>query len=142
MNKKLYLGATIVALLMLGVAAYALYNASANPSEPENVSPSATQGNNTAQNPTPATGQTITVTGTVVCLTPKKTDGPQVTSCAIGLKQDDGKSYALTSQDPTVVGSLPGGSKVTVTGSLAQPSQQPSEFDIVGVIAVTTVQRL
>ena len=134
MKKKLYLGASIV-LLMLGVAGYALYNASANEPASENISSSP------AQSPTPATGQTLTVTGTVVCLTPKKTDGPQATSCAIGLKQDDGKSYALTSQDPTVVGSLPGGSRVTATGSLTQPSQ-PSEFDIVGVIAVTTVQRL
>jgi len=123
MRKKLYLGITIAVVSAIGVTAYAWHKSSASP----------------PKNQLPATGQTITVTGTIGCLEPKNTDGPQESSCAIGLKQDDGKSYALSSPDPTTVGSLPTGQKVQIRGTF---SQQSSKYDAIGLIKVTSLQRL
>jgi archaellin len=128
MNKKLYLGiVALVLVLVAGVSAYILINHSA-----ATVS-------KTGPNNTKVAGKPITVTGTIECLTQKNMTGPQNTSCAIGLEQDGGKSYALTSQDPVTLGSLPTGQKIRASGTF---SQQSSRYDVEGIINVTSVERL
>lgn len=82
--------------------------------------------------------ETITVEGTIGCLEPKDKTAVRDMSCAIGLKAGDGKSYALSANDPSSI-SLPTGQKVVVSGSL---STQESTFDTEGVIAVATVKQL
>jgi len=136
MNKKLFLTlAAIVAVVVAGAAVYAI-NKDSSP-EPGDSS-LATKGGSTEIN-SPQTSQPITVVGTVQCLAPKSSEEAQSTSCAIGLQQADGKSYALSAQDPTTTGGLPTGSQVQVTGLLSQPS---SQFDINGVITVQSLQKL
>lgn len=81
----------------------------------------------------------VTKEGTIICLKPKDATGPQNMSCAIGLQSDDGKSYALVSNDPSVVGSLPNGQKVRVFGLL---TQSESTYDIAGVIKLKTIDKI
>lgn len=63
-----------------------------------------------------------TLEGKVVCLPHKNTDGPQTLECATGLLADDGKYYALQSEDPdNSLASRAGSDKrVRVTGVLRQ----------------------
>jgi ABC-type Fe3+-hydroxamate transport system substrate-binding protein len=143
MNKRLYIGIFIIVLMAIAsVSVFALHNnSSADSSSPSSVSssPAQSNSNSASKNQSQTTGQPITVTGTIECLPPKNTNGLQATSCAIGLKQDNGTSYAITSQDPTTVGSLPTGQRVQVSGTL---SQQSSQYDIEGIVNVTAVQKL
>jgi hypothetical protein len=81
----------------------------------------------------------ISVEGEVGCLEPKDKTGPHITSCAIGIKQDDGTSYALGSDDPTLTGSIPTGQQVRVTGTF---TEQTSTYDAKGLIHVTSVEKL
>lgn len=132
MNKRLLIiGLVIIALFAISAVAYASLNST---TKGNTVPPSS--GTNT---PTPKDGgQAITVSGVIGCLTPKDTSGPMTASCAVGVKADDGKSYALSADDPTLTGGVPTGSKVLVTGTL---SNQSSEYDTVGVIKVTSLER-
>jgi hypothetical protein len=135
MNKKIVIAiATAIVILAGGITAYALSNNSSPTGAPVSSAP-ATQKNTVATN----TGSAVTKTGTIECLTPKDTSGPQTTSCAIGMKQDDGTSYALNADDPTTTGSIPTGSRVQVTGTL---SQQTTQYTIAGIIHVISIQRL
>ncbi|MEK7600148.1 MAG: hypothetical protein AAB462_03895 [Patescibacteria group bacterium] len=81
----------------------------------------------------------VTKIGTISCLKVKDNDGPQATSCAVGVFDTDGKTYALYSDDPTVVGDLRTGQRIQVTGLL---KQQNTEFDIYGVIVVQSIKQL
>ncbi len=143
MNKKLYIGvAALVLIVVAGCFVYALHGtSSAGGTNVGSASSSLVQNNSSgpSKNNNQTTGQPITVTGTVECLTLKSTASQQATSCAIGLKQDDGTSYAITSQNPTTTGSLPTGQRVQVSGTL---SQQSSQYDIAGIVNVTAIQRL
>lgn len=86
-------------------------------------------------------GTAIAVDGVVDCLKHKNTDGPQTLECAIGLVSDDGESYALAANDPTLTGSIPTGQNVRVTGTVTLP-QDTIIYDIQGVIQVETVEQL
>ncbi|HYH75589.1 MAG TPA: hypothetical protein VD735_06570 [Candidatus Saccharimonadales bacterium] len=90
------------------------------------------------EKPAPSDDKQTKVTGKVTCLSPASQDGAQNTSCAIGL-ESNGKMYALHNPDPSVVGSLPTGQKVEVTGTVTQPDAQS---DAPGIIGVTSVKRL
>lgn len=81
---------------------------------------------------------TVTVEGTIGCLEPKDKAAVQDMSCAIGLKSDDGKSYALGANDPSSI-SIPTGQRVVVSGSLAA---QESKYVSEGVIVVATVKQI
>lgn len=81
---------------------------------------------------------TVTVEGVIGCLEPKDKAAVQDLSCAIGLKADDGKSYALGANDPSSI-SMPTGQRVVVSGSL---TEQESKYDSEGVIVVATVKQL
>lgn len=66
-------------------------------------------------------------------------DNPiQTTSCAIGLRSDEGEHYAMYTEDPTTVGMLPTGQRVQVTGTL----EQTNRYGLAGIIDVTTIERL
>jgi hypothetical protein len=138
-RKQLFAFASLVIVLAVVISAYALAKKSTHQSS---VTSSATsspqQSSANSHGITPPTGKPVTTSGTIGCLTPKDTTGPQVQSCAIGLRTSDGTSYALSSQDPTLVGSLPTGQKVQVAGTL---SVQSSQYDIAGVIDVTSLQQ-
>lgn len=72
----------------------------------------------------------INITGTSVCL-PHKDSGPTALECAIGIKGDDGRYYALSGATPQT----DFGERVSVRGVLASP--EPNEkYSIAGTITV------
>ncbi|HET8581181.1 MAG TPA: MliC family protein [Candidatus Paceibacterota bacterium] len=79
----------------------------------------------------------ITVSGTFVCLPHKDTSGPQTDECAFGIKDAQGRYFALMSTDPASIGTLAGGAHITVDGTFA-PRSDPKYQDL-GVITVTDV---
>lgn len=88
---------------------------------------------NSEQNPT-----AITVTGTIVCLDPKDNTGAQDLSCAVGIKEDEGKSYALYSpQNMGIIAAL-SGKKLTVEGTL---QKNQTKYQSEGTITVISVRR-
>lgn len=136
MNKKLLIILVIVLVVILGGAAYAIRSRTSSPTDDSNAS-------SASQNSAPVPSSTdnakdITVSGVIGCLMPKDTNSAVNSSCAIGIKSDDGKSYALSAKDPTLTGSVPTGTRVQVTGSL---TVQSSKFDAIGTIQVRSLER-
>ncbi len=129
--------AALIVLIIGGMGAYALGR---NNSMRSHMVVSSSGQPNMPQHTTLAKlGQPITVTGTVRCLTPTSKTSSQDNSCAIGIKGDDGKDYAITSTDSTQTGSLMTGSRVQVIGTLTQSA---SPYNIAGSIQVSSVQHL
>ena len=84
------------------------------------------------QKPT-TTSTEVTVSGKLVCLPHKNTDGPQTLECAFGLRTDDNRHYALQySPFPTEHNV---GDRLQVTGQLT--TGEDTIYDIVGTIKVT-----
>jgi len=138
MTRKLTI-ITLAVLLLLaaGITAYVLTN---NSSTPPNQSSSSPQNRKDPQAKKPQTGTPVTVTGMVICLTHKDTSGPQDLMCAIGLKSDDGTSYGLSSEDPSLTGSMPTGQRVKVTGTVTE--SQDTKYDMAGTLHVTSMEKL
>jgi hypothetical protein len=132
MNKKILLLAgtflIIIAAVVIGLGG------KRNQSKPSQVQPAS------PKQVEPTDGQTVTKTGTLSCLEHKDTSGPQTNECAFGLKQDDGTAYGLGSDDPMLIGSLPTGQQVEVTGKLTPAT--PSKYATSGTIQVQSVKRL
>ncbi|CAN5188485.1 hypothetical protein BH09PAT3_BH09PAT3_0200 [soil metagenome] len=135
MKKNLYLLIGLVLIVGVAAAAFALTrNSESVKSEPS----SATTGTQTgAQLET--TQKTVAVVGTIGCLEPSDATATQASSCAVGLQQDDGSSYALNADDPTTTGSIPTGQRVQVTGVV---SQESTSYKIDGVIKVKSIESL
>ena len=79
-----------------------------------------------------------TISGTIICLESVKNDGTQTGSCALGLRADKDTSYALNAADPTLIGSLPTGQKVRVTGTLTSP---PSGYKAVNTVQIQSLSK-
>ncbi len=82
----------------------------------------------------------VTLTGETTCL-PKKGDGPHTMECAIGLKADDGKHYAMDlSAISTIEGFWDTGKHITIEGTLVPVVMLSTDhwqtYDIEGVIRV------
>jgi hypothetical protein len=88
-----------------------------------------------------------TVVGTFECLPHRNTSGPQTDECAFGLKDADGKYYALNTQlmASTDWMNMPTGAEVSVEGVLVPVEQLSSDqwqkYDIVGIISATSITR-
>lgn len=86
------------------------------------------------------TPEPISVQGTINCLDPKDTSGSQVLSCAVGLKTDDNKNYALNNPNDTPAQSgILSGKNVMVTGMLTRPA---TTYKSDGTILVQTIKPL
>jgi hypothetical protein len=82
----------------------------------------------------------MTVEGTVTCLQPTPNAGGATTmSCALGLQRDADTAYALQSDDPTLIGTIPTGTRVRVHGQLVQKT---SNYNAAGIIVVDKVEKL
>jgi hypothetical protein len=64
----------------------------------------------------------IQMRGTLVCLPHKNPEGPQTLECAYGLKDEQGRYFALKDSDPGYknIGSVPMNATVTVEGSFTE----------------------
>lgn len=89
----------------------------------------------------PAANQTeITVEGSITCL-PHKSKEQVTLECTAGILADDGRHYAIRSTNSNVqIATLPGGSRVQITGNLLQPPAD-ERYDVVGIIEVTKVMQ-
>ncbi len=91
----------------------------------------------------------VTVTGSVICLPHRNTEGPQTMECAMGLRGDDGKNYsldlALLSEEDRML-AMVGDARISVTGIFMPiellSSDQWMKYDTVGIISVQTVANI
>lgn len=135
MNRKLAILVVVVLLLGgIGVGAYALRG---EDSSSATISPAGTKSSAATETPGTKKAIPVTISGKMICLTPKDTSGPVKNSCAFGLAGDDGKNYALNVDDP-LSASAPTGQQVKVTGSFTEAL---SEYDSVGIIKVELFER-
>lgn len=112
------------ALVVVGAALYALSFLIAQPGTPT-----------PDPEPEPSSEQT-TLQGEIACL-PHRGDGPHTLECAIGLKADDGKHYALKNlSDPAI----PVQTKVEVTGELTEETSDV--YDTAGTVDIETIEKL
>lgn len=85
-------------------------------------------------------GEPITVTGEVECL-PHKNVGPGdviTLECTYGIKDEDGRHYALSDPQFRFITNLPTGETATVNGTLLPALD--SKYDIVGTIELNSVE--
>lgn len=147
MPKRLIQISIVTLGLVVVVGAFALVASSLTKSS-DNLS-SATANTGTvsqkaaASNPTDSiasTSERIVMVGIMTCLTPKDGSGAQAASCALGLYGTDGNYYGLHSNDPTLVGSLPSGQRIQVTGFIDRNGT--TGYKILGIIDVTQLRKL
>jgi len=82
-------------------------------------------------------GQTVTITGVVVCLPHKDTSGPQTLECAFGIKDKTGIYYGLRDENHRFMASIQTGKTVTVTGILR--TDPKTIYDIKGIIEIQSL---
>lgn len=85
-------------------------------------------------------GEKITVSGTLICLPHKNTNGPQTLECAFGLKGDDGNNYGLTDPNWKYLIGVGNGTRIAITGKLNKKPDQ--KYDSVGIIEIETLEKL
>ncbi len=106
----------------------------------------------TVPSPTPipsATGEDITISGTMICLPHKNTNGPQTLECAFGLKGDDGNNYGLSDPGWKYLMGIGNGTRVKITGKLNKQSlipienkKQDTKYDSIGAITIETLTKI
>jgi hypothetical protein len=81
----------------------------------------------------------VTKMGTIACLQKKDTSDAQTQECGIGLKQDDGKMYALQTNNTSMnLQKFTSGEHVEVSGQLVI---EDSVYDIKGVLKVDSITK-
>lgn len=132
MKRNKILAILVIAVLVAsGAVVYALLNKDADKPSAQGVQVEDKDSVNTTA---------VTKIGTIGCLA-AASSGPQTMECALGLTEDDGTTYALRSEDPTLIGSIPTGQRIEVTGLLSQQANS-SKYKTSGTIAVESVRRL
>lgn len=154
----------VFALCLLGVAlaGYLATRAWTPRPQPAPEQPGATEATSSPATSTPPaaeqdrgpvarerTGSQEGIEGEYVCLPHKDTGGPQTLECALGLKADDGRYYAVSASGAiaeSASATTPTGARVRLTGNVVPaPALSTTEwdrYDIAGVISVTTFTRL
>ena len=89
---------------------------------------------------------TVTLEGRYVCLPHAETDGPQTLECALGIRTDDGKHYALDLQGVGGTGDVQTEGRIRVTGSFvplaALSSDRWYRYAIEGIVSATGFEKL
>lgn len=80
---------------------------------------------------------TVKVSGHVVCLPHRVTNGPQTLECAIGLQDDNGTYYGLRNMNPPLYDT---NISIVVDGNLEPDTN--SNYNVVGIIDVSSWKRL
>lgn len=88
--------------------------------------------------PNPDKSQEVTLQGTFGCLA-HRGDGPHTMECAFGLMLDDGRVYALGSDDPMSVAAISTGTRIEVTGMLRKVPDKKYLTD--GTVQVTSLKQ-
>jgi hypothetical protein len=143
MKQKIIGIATLGLLLLAGAAVY-VYADPAPGAVTTIESPSQNDSQGSGSSTMPAgegkvSPTSATLTGTIECL-PHKGSGPSTMECAIGLKGDDGKHYALTMFD--YPGQAGVGDRVALIGAMVTTDELHQQYDIVGTFQVDTATKL
>ena len=133
--KGALVGIIVGLILILAVVGYALLRDDPNSQSRTSDTPST---NNNSQTDLEKS-QEVTKTGIFNCLMPSG-DGPHTMECAFGLTLDDGTVYGLGSDDPMLIGVIPTGTRVEVTGALQKVPND--KYDTAGTLKVTSVKQL
>jgi hypothetical protein len=141
MIKKTVFIAMIIGVLLVGGALGFIMFVQKNPTLPGHSTVPAGSSQKSEEKPLDSPSQVIKV-GVMICLEPVQTDGPQTMECAFGLREDDGTTYGLRSEEPMLIGSVPTGQRIQVTGTLVSPSKVSDKYDTRGTVDVQTLQRL
>lgn len=131
-NKLLFV---LGSLIVIAGLATAVLIASGSASEGTSSSRARSTSDSKSSQPAPASS---TTEGTFECLT-HKGDGPQTLECGLGLRTDDGVMYALRSDDPAALGSVPMGKRIRVTGTV---TEEATQYDTAGTIRVEKLEQL
>lgn len=89
----------------------------------------------------PAVGPTK-IQGQIVCLPHRDTSGPQTLECAFGLKDDEGRYFALRDSDPTYKNISGVGTNVRVEVEGNFTPQEDSKYQSIGIIEVLSVTEI
>jgi hypothetical protein len=89
------------------------------------------------QQTTPKTTE-VQLTGTLVCLPHKNTDGPQTMECLTGLRTNDGTYYQLIDPDREFLRDTPFNKSVEVKGTLQTGTDE--KYQSKGTITLTDLQ--
>lgn len=142
MRKKLYLLLALTAVVVLvGSVSYVVADRSNDQQNPSQSSPP------TNTNPTPKPGdtapqQSVTLHGNSICLEFREPQDVQIMMCASGFRTDDGKVYALTSEDPMLSSGIPGDQHYEITGTIIGSADNISQYKQEGTIRVTAARAL
>lgn len=102
--------------------------------QPPNCSfPPCPSGSSAASSAIPV-GESVTVSGTMICLPHKNSSGSQTMECAFGLKGDDGNNYGLTDPNWKYLTGVSFDKKVEIKGKLTKKPDQ--KYDSAGVIEI------
>jgi hypothetical protein len=158
MNPRMFSGFTVVLLVIAAGAAYVYTHPtviglplSYAEEQTDTSSPFPSEGTSSDQNSIvqsqPAGVQAggkksptaESLVGIIACL-PHKGDGPHTMECAIGLKTDDGKYFALTNFN--YPGSADVGERVRIAGVTVTTDEFHASYDIVGTFQVASVEKI
>lgn len=81
--------------------------------------------------------QPISMTGELICLPHKNTDGPQTLECAFGIQNENGENYAISDPEMKFVTAMTNGQSYQITGLFTPESE--SKYDIVGTIELISI---
>jgi len=84
-----------------------------------------------------ATKTPMTVTGKMICLSHKDTNGPQTLECAYGLRDEHGMEYGLSDPKGAYLMNLPTDTTVTVTGVYTKAEN--TKYKAEGTIEIESV---
>lgn len=125
-NSHLVIG---VVVILVAVAAYFLFIKSPTTETPQDLDP---------------TPQSVTLSGTYVCLPHADTTGPQTEECAFGLQTDDGEYYAVNfGASANAMTQFQSGAHITAEGFVvikeALSSDQWQKYNMKGIFTITTM---
>jgi hypothetical protein len=134
MKLQFFAGFFVAVLALLGVWAYASWDAGKMTDKQGAIAAPEQPASEGKKSPT-----SETLTGTIECL-PHKGDGPHTMECAIGLKADSGQHYALTTFNYLDQADV--GDRVRLVGVTVTTDELHARYDIVGTFQVASVEKL
>jgi hypothetical protein len=131
--------AGIVLVLAIGGAIFALTQLDGNDNKSKDDA-KAKMAKNAANVKDYKTTGVVVISGNFGCISPKGSDAAKTTECALGMTTSDKKIYLLQSDDPTLVGSVPTGQLIQVSGN--QSAGPNDKYGSTATIHVTQLTKL
>lgn len=82
-------------------------------------------------------GESVKISGIIICLPHRNTNGPQTMECAFGLKADDGNNYGLSDSGFKYLMGVGNGTRVEIKGKLIK--KQDEKYNSSGTIEIESL---